>query len=70
MNFPKNHLFQEDKNIYSLISGQGRGWYKGEKEGDDKKKGGDDLFSSPPSYLKSAATYSPTFTQYHRRGQA
>ncbi len=25
MNFPKNHLFQEDKNIYSLISGQGRG---------------------------------------------
>lgn len=66
MNFPKNHLFQEDKNIYSLISG--RGWYKGEKEGGDKKR--ETIFLVSPSYLKSAATYSPTFTQYHRRGQA
>lgn len=66
MNFPKKSSFSR-RQEYLLLDLRERMIQRGER-GDDKK--GETIFLVSPSYLKSAATYSPTFTQYHRRGQA
>ena len=52
--------------------GQWTGGRRGAGEGAAgyEKKGGNGISTIPAPALKTAATYSPTVTQYHRRGEA
>ena len=68
MNFPKKSSFSRRQEYLLLdLRTRERMIQRGERGGIKK---GETIFSRLPFLSKSAATYSPTFTQYHRRGQA